>query len=565
MGFNTALSGIKASADYLSVTGNNIANADTTGFKKSRIEFDDLYNTSVLGAGSGNSIGSGVSVSKVSQEFAPGNLSYTDNNLDLAVDGSGFFVLDAGVAQTYTRAGNFKLDESGFLVTNTGSHVQGFNAVDNVVGGNLEDLKIPTDRIAPEATTSMELKVNLNSDSKDVPPFISADFDPTNPDSYNYTQTQGVVDANGRSHVVTYYYAKSDLPNTYQVHVTVDGNLTDDTGAPFMGETYATYNTAEGGVDYNGDGVLEQPNQLLYLGAAKPGAADIAALTQTPLAVNGTLGGVAITSTLATAEIRDNSSVAREAFDPLNVDSYNYGNTRTVYDSVGGAHTLGYYFIKQGENNDYELRVTLDGKETYTDPLTGNETRFLKENTSVGFDAAGNLRGTYRGLPPYDVPQPINLEITGIDPSNRGKVTPLDLFGSTQFALENTDTFDQDGFSAGELQGVSFDEDGLLVATYSNQQTATLGQIALATFDSTDGLIPNGHTGWLASKGSGPADIGRPNSGTLGRIQGGALEESNVDLTAELVALIEAQRNYQANSKTLETENTVTQTIINLR
>ena len=565
MGFNTALSGIKASADYLSVTGNNIANADTTGFKKSRIEFDDLYNTSVLGAGSGNSIGSGVSVSKVSQEFAPGNLSYTDNNLDLAVDGTGFFILDAGISQTYTRAGNFKLDEKGFLVTNTGSHVQGFNAVDNVVGGNLEDLKIPTDRIAPEATSKMELKVNLNSDAKDMPPFVRADFDPMNPDSYNYTQTQGVVDGNGRTHVVTYYYAKSELPNTYKVHATVDGNMTDDNGVPFLAETYATYNTSEGGVDYNGDGVLEQPNQLLYMGSLEPGAADIAALTQTPLTVSGTLGGVAITSTLATADVRDDSSVARESFDPLNVDSYTYGNTRSVYDSLGGTHTLGYYFIKQGEDNTYELRVTLDGEESYTDPLTGNDTRFLEANTSVGFDAAGNLMGANRGIAPYDVPQPVALEISGLDPSNRGKVVELDMVGSTQFALENTDNFNQDGYSAGELQGVSFDEDGFLMATYTNQQTATLGQIALATFDSTDGLVPNGHTGWIASKGSGPADVGRPNSGTLGRIQGGALEESNVDLTAELVALIEAQRNYQANSKTLETENTVTQTIINLR
>ena len=565
MGFNTALSGIKASADYLSVTGNNIANADTTGFKKSRIEFDDLYNTSVLGAGSGNSIGSGVSVSKVSQEFAPGNISYTDNNLDLAVDGTGFFVLDAGVAQSYTRAGNFKLDENGFLVTNTGSNVQGYNAVDDVVGGNLEDLKIPTDRIAPEATSAMELKVNLNSESQDVPPHISADFDPMNPDSYNYTQTQGVVDANGQTHVVTYYYSKSELPNTYKVNATVDGNMTDDTGTPFLPETFATFNTAEGGVDYNGDGIPEQPNQLLYIGATEPGAGDIAALTQNPVTINGTLGGVAITATLAPGDVRDNSSVAREAFDPLNVESYTYGNTRTVYDSLGGAHTMGYYFIKQGENNNYELRVTLDGEESYIDPLTGNDTRFLKENTTVSFDAAGNLMGTYRGIAPYDIAQPIALEITGLDPSNRGKVVELDMVGSTQFALENTDTFEQDGFSAGELQGVSFDDDGMLTATYTNQQTAILGQVALATFDSTDGLVPNGHSAWLASKGSGPADIGRPNSGTLGRIQGGALEESNVDLTSELVALIEAQRNYQANSKTLETENTVTQTIINLR
>ena len=565
MGFNTALSGIKASADYLSVTGNNIANADTTGFKKSRVEFDDLYNTSVLGAGSGNSIGSGVGVSNISQEFEHGSLSYTDNNLDLAVDGEGFFVLGEGEHQTFTRAGNFKLDADGFLVTNTGENVQGFNAENNIVGGNLNDLSIPTDRIPPEATTSMELKINIDSDTQDIPPFISTDFDPVDPDSYNYTQTQGVADANGQIRNVTYYYAKSDLPNTYQVYATVDGNMTDDTGVPFLGQTFATYNTAEGGVDYNGDGVIEQPNQLLYVGSAKPTVDNIATLTQTPLTVNGTLQGAAMTATLAPEEVRDNRSVAREAFDQLDPDTYTYGNTRTVYDSLGGAHTLGYYFIKQGEENTYEMRVTLDGEEEYFNPLTGADTRFLKENTTVNFDAAGNLTGAYRGLPPYNVAEPITLDITGVDPSNRAAVTPIDLFGSTQYSLESTDVFEQDGFAAGELQGVSFDDEGLLIATYSNQQTATLGQIALATFDNMGGLMPSGHTGWTASSKSGAADIGRPNSGTLGTIQGGALEESNVDLTAELVSLIEAQRNYQANSKTLETENTVTQTIINLR
>ncbi|MFT2097333.1 flagellar hook protein FlgE [Marinomonas sp. 2405UD66-6] len=565
MGFNTALSGIKASADYLSVTGNNIANADTTGFKKSRIEFDDLYNTSVLGAGSGNSIGSGVSVSNVSQEFSSGNLSYTDNNLDIAVDGAGFFVLDAGVAQSYTRAGNFKLDENGFLVTNDGSHVQGYNAVDGIIGGNLEDMKIPNDRIPPEPTTEMSLKVNLNSKNEDVPPYIKAEFDPLDPDTYNFTQTQGVVDANGRTNIVTYYYSKSELPNTYKVHATVNGAMLDDTGAAFMGETFATFNSAQGGTDYNGDGNNESPFELLYIGGAEPTSADIEAGTKTPLAVAGTLGGVAIASTLAPEEVRDSSSVGREVFDPLKPETYNYSNTRTVYDALGESHTIGYYFIKHGEENTYELRVTMDGEETFEDPITGEDTRFLESNTSVSFDAAGNLLGAYRGLPPFEVAEPIALEVLGLDPTNRGRITPLDLNGSTQYALENTDTFDQDGFSAGELQGISFDGDGFLVANYTNQQTATLGQLALATFDSTDGLMPNGHTSWLASKSSGPADIGRPNSGTLGKIQGGALEESNVDLTSELVALIEAQRNYQANSKTLETENTVTQTIINLR
>lgn len=565
MGFNTALSGIKASADFLSVTGNNIANSDTTGFKKSRIEFDDLYNTSVLGAGSGNSIGSGVSVSGISQAFSAGTLSYTDSNLDLAIDGGGFFVIDAGVTNAYTRAGNFKLDENGFLVTNSGNNVQGFNAVDGVVGGNLDDLKIPTERIPPEATANVSVTLNLDSRTEDVPPVMNLDFDPADPDTYNFTQTQGVQDANGVSHTVTYYYAKSDLPNTYKVHATVDGNVTDDAGVKFLGNTFATYNSAESGLDYNGDGIDEQPYELLYIGATAPSAVDVATGTKTPLAVTGTLGGVAIAATLAPTEVRDSRISGREAFSPLNPDSYSYGNTRTIYDSLGESHTLGYYFIKQGENNTYEMRVTMDGEETFIDPTNGNETRYLERNTSVMFDAAGNLMGTYRGIPPLGVEQPITLEVRGLDPTNRGQIAPVDLAGSTQFAIPNTDSFEQDGFSAGELQGVSFDSEGLLVANYTNQQTATLGQLALATFDSTDGLVPNGHTAWLASKTSGAADIGRPNSGTFGKIAGGALEESNVDLTSELVSLIEAQRNYQANSKTLETENTVTQTIINLR
>jgi len=565
MGFNTALSGIKASADYLSVTGNNIANADTTGFKKSRIEFGDLYNTSVLGAGSGNNIGSGVNVSAVAQAFSPGNLSYTDNNLDIAVDGTGFFVLDAGVAQSYTRAGNFKLDEDGFLVTNEGSHVQGYNAVEGIIGGNLEDMSIPTDRIPPEPTTEMELKVNLNSKSEDVPPFIEADFDQFDPDTYNFTQTQGVVDATGATNIVTYYYAKSELPNTYKVYATVNNNFTDQTGARFMPETYATFNNADNDTDYNGDGVNEEPFELLFLGANPPTVTDIEAGNKQPMVVAGTLAGVAINATLEIDDMRDSSTVAREAFDPLDPDTYTYGNTRSVYDSLGDTHTMGYYFIKQGENNTYELRVTIDGEETFEDSLTGDETRYLAADTVVSFDAAGNLQGAYRGMPPFGVPQPVLLEVLGMDPTNRGRITPLDFEGSTQFALANTDNFEQDGYAAGELQGISFDDDGFLVASYTNQQTATLGQIALATFDSTDGLKPTGRTSWLASKDSGAADIGRPNSGTLGRVQGGALEESNVDLTAELVNLIEAQRNYQANSKTLETENTVTQTIINLR
>ncbi|TBR38420.1 flagellar hook-basal body complex protein [Marinomonas agarivorans] len=565
MGFNTALSGIKASADALSVTGNNIANSDTTGFKQSRIEFGDLYSTNVVGAGSNNTIGAGVNVNNIAQAFSAGNISYTSNNLDIAVDGTGFFVVNLSDTQTYTRAGDFKLDAEGNLVTNDGGFVQGYNAVEGIVGGNLENLRVPTDRIPPQATEEMSLQINIDSESKDVPPFIDKDFDPNNPETYDFTQTHTVTDANGNNHIVTYYYAKSDVPNTYQMHASVDGSAVNDAGDPWLVDQYATFNDAAGGSDYNLDGIPEEPYELLYMGSGKPDLQGVITRQLTDIAIAGNINGIAIADTLIAADVVEPISVARDPFDPTDPGTYTYGNTKTIYDALGEEHTLGYYFIKHGENNTYEMLVTIDGKQTYPDPVTGEEKSFIPDNTAVTFDNAGNINGTFQGFPPYAISQPIVLEITGFDPTNRSSTIPIDMEGSTQYALSSTDSFAQDGYTAGELQGVSFNEEGYLVAIYTNQQTAVLGQIALSTFDNTDGLTPAGDTAWVASTQSGQANIGKPKTGTLGGVMGGALEESNVDLTSELVALIEAQRNYQANSKTLETENTVTQTILNLR
>ena len=560
MGFNTALSGIKASADFLSTTGNNIANSDTTGFKKSRIEFGDLYNTSVIGAGSSNTIGSGVSVNNIAQEFSSGNIAYTDNNLDLAIDGTGFFVLDIGGTQAYTRAGDFKLDEEGYLVTNDGAYVQGYNAQNGVIGGFLDNLVVPTDRIAPEATSELTVETNLNSEAEDIPPYISSSFDPTDPDTYTFTQTAN--DTSTPPQVVTLFYAKSDTPNTYQVYATVNGEQEDGTGTPFLGTTYVTFDDADG--SFTGSaagGNLAQPFTPIYTGNTPPAsAADLSAPAAiTPITVNS---GVPVTFDYngTAPDISLPTSYARKSFDPSDPETYTYGNTNTVYDALGEAHTIGYYFIKQGEDNTWEMKVTVDGETT-----NANGDLFLAEDTVVTFDAEGNISGTYVGYAPYAVPNPTELSITGWDPTDAFAELEISLGSSTQYALSSSDTFRQNGYSAGELQGVSFDDNGFLIASYTNQQTAVLGQIALAAFDNVDGLTPAGGTSWVASSDSGAANIGRPNTGTFGSIQGGALEESNVDLTEELVALIEAQRNYQANSKTLETENTVTQTIINLR
>jgi flagellar hook protein FlgE len=166
MPFNIALSGLKAASGDLKITGNNIANASTTGFKESRAEFADVYSSSLLGGGQ-NNIGSGVKLSNVAQQFDQGTIGFTSNSLDVAIDGQGFFVLDDGGSRTYTRAGMFGLDQDGFVTANSGARLQGFTANESgVLNGVISDIVIETGSLAPNQTTQVETNVNLDAESE---------------------------------------------------------------------------------------------------------------------------------------------------------------------------------------------------------------------------------------------------------------------------------------------------------------------------------------------------------------------------------------------------------------
>lgn len=163
MPFNVALSGIRAANSDLRVTGNNIANASTTGFKESRTEFGDIYSTSALGSGL-NQPGSGVRVQDIAQQFGQGNISFTENSLDLSISGSGFFVTSFGGDQSFTRAGTFGLDQEGFIVNNTDARLQGFDADSSGnISGLIGDIQIQTTNIQPTATTGVDIALNVDS------------------------------------------------------------------------------------------------------------------------------------------------------------------------------------------------------------------------------------------------------------------------------------------------------------------------------------------------------------------------------------------------------------------
>ena len=163
MGFNTGLSGLRASSVDLDVTGNNIANASTVGFKSSQAQFGDLYASGFLSAGT-NPIGDGVRVQDVKQNFGQGNISFTDNGLDLAINGDGFFVLNNGGEVRYSRAGQFGVDKDGFVTNNQNMRVQGFVAdEDGNLSGIRGDLQVETDNLAPRRTTNLRSDLNLDS------------------------------------------------------------------------------------------------------------------------------------------------------------------------------------------------------------------------------------------------------------------------------------------------------------------------------------------------------------------------------------------------------------------
>lgn len=444
MAFNIGLSGLRAATSDLNVTGNNIANAGTAGFKQSRAEFADVYAASVLGSGS-NPQGSGVLLGDVSQLFNQGNINYTQNALDLAINGNGFFQTSNNGEVSYTRAGYFGTDRDGFLVNNFGYKLQGYavDANNNLQNGVVSDLQIETASQAPRATENLDQTFNLNS-TNTVPTTVP--FDPSDPTTYNSSTSTNIYDTQGNAHVFTQYFVKTG-PNTWDMNVLIDGRnpATPETNLP---------------------GPVVNPN----------------ATTPFTAALTFSASGQLLTTVSADFTVNADGTIDLTNWIPAAPD-------------------------------------------TAVPPVW----------TANGADAAA----------------------AGIN---------MDLRQATQFASSfAVNSVSQDGYTTGQLAGLEIDDTGVIFARYTNGQSNIQGQVILASFANVQGLTPVGKTAWVQSFASGEPVVGTPRSGTLGALQAGALEDSNVELSDQLVNLIVAQRNYQANAKTIETESAVTQTILNIR
>ena len=291
MSFQQGLSGLNASSKNLSVIGNNIANANTFGAKTSRAEFADMYAAALNGAGT-NNVGIGVNLAAVSQQFTQGNVSTTDNPMDLAINGAGFFQLtDEKSPPTYTRNGQFKIDRDGYIVNNTRMKLMGYQANEAGVvqsGGRPVALKLNSDGVPPAPTNLVTLKLNLNSGDKTTGLAAAPGIDFADAATYNSATSLTVFDVRGQNVALSFYFQKSDTPgptpnsNIWNVFVTANGVPIG--GVPATPVTSLVY-PADGSAPIAPSGKIVIPN--IAPGPNSKGA-EIVPMTDVTFNLNGT-------------------------------------------------------------------------------------------------------------------------------------------------------------------------------------------------------------------------------------------------------------------------------------
>ena len=256
------------------------------------------------------------------------------------------------------------------------------------------------------------------------------------------------------------------------------------------------------------------------------------------------------------------------AFDPANLNSYTNSTSMTVYDELGNSHTMSIY-LRKDAGNAWSTYAALDGTQVDVgnSPVTPTVAPAQSSAGSLAFNADGALTTPANAQFTLDLSRYVTA--SGVPFSSTGATPNLytfDMSSTTQFgssfAIQN---LDQDGYTSSPFAGFDVGADGVLAISYANGQTKNVAKVGLYKFNNPEALQPVGSNGWLATEAAGPELVSLSNDTAFGIIQSGAVEEANVDLTAELVAMISAQRVYQANSQSIKTQDSLLQTITNLR
>ncbi|MCG3885710.1 flagellar hook protein FlgE [Photobacterium leiognathi] len=473
MSMNIALSGLGAAQKDLNTTSNNIANANTFGFKESRAEFGDVYSSSIF-SNAKTTTGGGVQTSTVAQQFHEGSSIYTNNPLDLRVSGSGFFAVADHKTDTnnynLTRNGAFHLNNNNELVNSEGKFLLGLplNKDSNTVASyDPEIISIKDEFENPEKTGNINVSLNLpNKETapKDTP------FDFNNTDSFSRSTSSTIYDSLGKPYKMTTYYVAKYDPNT----------------APTNANTWEVFQTV---TNNNGEEI----------------ALDVKA------------------------------------------GSLPTGYTATGKTNAAGEAHIGYIMKFDKNGQPFPGSPEIPGDDTVDppiDPVPAVAPSPLKIEMETFADA--------------------KIDLGGADPA---QAITMNYDGVTQYAsaFEMRKFEDVDGAATGHLTKIDINPEGNIIVSYSNGKDVPVGRIALARVPNEQGLAQLGGTLWNLTQEAGPVQLGDASQGSFGAIKSGTLEQSNIDMTQELVDLITAQRNFQASSRALDVNNQLQQNILQIR
>jgi flagellar hook protein FlgE len=554
------VSGLDSHQQMMDVIGNNIANVNTVGFKRSRVTFQEMLTQTIQGASASRDtragtnpqqVGLGTSIGSIDNDMSSGNLESTGQGSDVAIQGDGFFVLRDGASQAYSRAGNFGFDEEGNLYSlSNGLLVQGWisdadGEFNNFNTDSMGDITLKNE-INAQATSRIEYGKNLNAALRNELNTAEQDLD---------------LEAGGETDSLDFSLEPLEGAdyNKFKFTLTAENELTEMTVG---GTSFSDEGVMEGQIELDRDG------NIVSFTALSPGSdpedpasyTDINASNLT-VDINGTGNTVGLT-TIASGDSADEfnliydtdaESIDNDPGEKFVTANYEFLTERKiqtdVYDSQGAKHTVD-FMIEKTANNIWQISedsLEVSGAKPGTISLDGAPHEII-------FDEFGNI----------DSGQSTDISFSPAGPDAE-QIVELDFSNLTQFANSMTATsVNTNGNADGSLESFSFTESGNIVGAYDNGLSQTLAKIALANFSNPSGLMRKEGV-FEVSANSGDPDIGAAAEGGRGSLAPSNLEMSNANLSKEFTKMITAQRGFQANSKVITTSDEMLQELVNLK
>ena len=559
----SGVTGLDTNVLRMDVVGNNVANVNTIGFKRSRVTFEESVSQLLegatgpadrLGGSNPTQVGTGTRVGSVDRIFSQGNLEQTGVDTDLALQGRAFFILSDTVQSYYTRVGSFQLDGVGRLVDPVNHFVvQGFayDRVNKSFAGGLGAIQVPVGQAEPaNATKQIAYHGNLNADSEpagthaESSVFYAGTGDIANGDSVLAdlrADSAGIVDLLTDTDKINYSATVGGTQVTGVFNVTATSKVSD-----LLSAVEATLNGVDGveGVtltmDADGRVQLATPDRQ---------------------GTEAEVTGLILQAQDTTGLPRDDfNSLAGMTTTQAAKDPGTFSEETTVYDSLGFSHVVKLDFTRVLGANQFTWTAQVD--DGATPILVGNSGRVTFNNdgslSGFFFDPVGDVLPTKLSISPASGAK-APLEIA-LEP---GSIGGFD--GITMLKAGATLEASQDGFTQGTMVDFRIDREGTVSARFSNGISRPVGKLALAEFVNPVGLLNTGGSNYQATVNSGEALVGTAGASITADIVSGSIEQSNVDLAREFSNMILAQRGFQASARVITTSDEVLSELLNIK